>query len=370
MVEEELEDKYERFQRYFDLDFKAVEEAALGGSGISLSDYYTKAQSNAITNPLDARITALETGSGVNLSNYYTKGQTDTLLSGKSSTSHNHDSRYYTSTIIDSMLLSYASQNGLNALDVRVTALENGGGGGGDLSNYYTKTQVNTLLAGYTNTAGMQSLLDNKSDLTHNHDSRYYTKAESDTLLSGKAATSHNHDTAYYTKTQIDSTLGSYVTSSSLTSTLAGYSVTSHTHDDRYFTETEVNNLLASKVDSSVTDAIDTRIDTLESNRIVALTDSSTISVNAALGKHFRVTLGGNRTLANPTNLVDGDKLLFEVIQDGTGSRTLSLGNKYAFGADITSLTLSSTASKRDFIMGTYIQAADKVFITAIARGY
>jgi hypothetical protein len=37
----------------------------------------------------------------------------------------------------------------------------------------------------------------------------------------------------------------------------------------------------------------------------VALTDASTVATNAALGNEFRVTLGGNRTLGNPTNAAE-----------------------------------------------------------------
>ncbi|MFX8844617.1 hypothetical protein ABTM93_19255, partial [Acinetobacter baumannii] len=56
--------------------------------------------------------------------------------------------------------------------------------------------------------------------------------------------------------------------------------------------------------------------------KVVALTDAASIAVDCTLGNHFRVTLGGNRTLANPTGATDGQRLVFEVIQDGTGSRT------------------------------------------------
>ena len=41
----------------------------------------------------------------------------------------------------------------------------------------------------------------------------------------------------------------------------------------------------------------------------VTLTDAATIATDASLGNLFRVTLGGNRTLGNPTNPVDGQKV-------------------------------------------------------------
>jgi hypothetical protein len=116
-------------------------------------------------------------------------------------------------------------------------------------------------------------------------------------------------------------------------------------------------------------DGLDTRIDALEAGP-VNLTDGVTINTNAALGNHFRVTLGGNRTLANPTNATDGQRILFEVTQDGTGSRTLTLGNKFAFGADITEVTLSTTAGKKDFVGVQYNSSADKFYVIAVAKGY
>lgn len=127
---EELEDKYSKFQRNTGIDLQA--EIAAGGSEDGLDNYYTKTESNAITDDLDERITTLEDtpGSGVTdhgdltglsdddhlqyLNNtrgdirYYTKSQIDTSLSGKSDTSHNHDSRYYTETESDGLLDSKA----------------------------------------------------------------------------------------------------------------------------------------------------------------------------------------------------------------------------------------------------------------------
>ncbi len=102
----------------------------------------------------------------------------------------------------------------------------------------------------------------------------------------------------------------------------------------------------------------------------VALTDGATINTDASLGSHFRVTLGGNRTMANPTNLTDGQKLLYEVIQDATGSRTLTWGSKFTWGTTITVPTLTTTANKRDFVGVVYNSTADKLYGLAAALGY
>ena len=60
-----------------------------------------------------------------------------------------------------------------------------------------------------------------------------------------------------------------------------------------------------------------------------ALTDGATIAVNAALSNNFTVTIAGNRTLSNPTNLVAGQILNFQITQDATGNRTLAFGANY-----------------------------------------
>lgn len=102
----------------------------------------------------------------------------------------------------------------------------------------------------------------------------------------------------------------------------------------------------------------------------VALTDAATIAVDASLGNHFRVTLGGNRTLGAPSNPTDGQKILVEVKQDATGSRTLAYNAIYRFGSDVTSPTLTTTASKTDFLGFVYNSTAAKWDCIAVAKGY
>jgi hypothetical protein len=103
---------------------------------------------------------------------------------------------------------------------------------------------------------------------------------------------------------------------------------------------------------------------------VTVLTDAATVATDASLGNTFRVTLGGNRTLGNPTNAADGQVLSWEIIQDGTGSRTLALDTKFAFGTDITSITLTTTASKRDFLTAIYNSGTDKFYVRAFVKGY
>ena len=66
-------------------------------------------------------------------------------------------------------------------------------------------------------------------------------------------------------------------------------------------------------------------------NPITTLTDAASITSNFALGNNFLVTLGGNRTLAAPSNAVAGQSGSIYIIQDGTGSRTLAYNSAWQF---------------------------------------
>jgi hypothetical protein len=100
------------------------------------------------------------------------------------------------------------------------------------------------------------------------------------------------------------------------------------------------------------------------------LADASTIATDASLGNHFRVTLSGNRTLGNPTNPVDGQKIIWEFIQDVIGSRTITLGANFVLGTDIASTALTATANKRDFLGAVYNATTGKWYVIAFTKGY
>lgn len=99
------------------------------------------------------------------------------------------------------------------------------------------------------------------------------------------------------------------------------------------------------------------------------LTDAATVTWNMALKKRARVTLGGNRTLAAPTNMIEGDVQVLEIVQDGTGSRTLSFNACYAFG-DAGTPTLSTAAGKFDMVTVTCLNASTPKFACNFARGF
>ena len=88
-------------------------------------------------------------------------------------------------------------------------------------------------------------------------------------------------------------------------------------------------------------------------NAEVTLTDASTISWDVSTSPVAKVTLGANRTLGAGSNAVAGQFVSLLVIQDGTGSRTLSFNAAYEFASD-TAPTLTTTASKGDLFVFRY----------------
>ena len=83
------------------------------------------------------------------------------------------------------------------------------------------------------------------------------------------------------------------------------------------------------------------------------LTDGSTITWNAETQDVAKVTLGGNRTLGAASSATTGQFISLLVIQDGTGSRTLTWNAAYEFAAD-TAPTLTTTAAKGDLFVFRY----------------
>ena len=85
------------------------------------------------------------------------------------------------------------------------------------------------------------------------------------------------------------------------------------------------------------------------------LTDASTITWDVIASPVAKVTLGANRTIAAPSGSTPaaGQFIALTVIQDGTGSRTLTWNATYEFTED-TAPTLTTTANKGDLFIFKY----------------
>ena len=96
----------------------------------------------------------------------------------------------------------------------------------------------------------------------------------------------------------------------------------------------------------------------------LTLTDATTIAWDMTTGGNFVVTLGGNRTLAAPTGEESGQTGTLRVIQDATGSRTLTFNAAYAQYGGLAmrpDQTASATTLYRYDVRG-----ADDVILTRI----
>lgn len=92
---------------------------------------------------------------------------------------------------------------------------------------------------------------------------------------------------------------------------------------------------------------------------VSALTDGSTVTPDFAVANNFSLTIGGNRTLANPTNLTAGQSGVIVITQDATGGRTLAFGSYWKFSSG-TAPTLTTTASAVD-VLAYYVESSTRI---------
>ena len=84
--------------------------------------------------------------------------------------------------------------------------------------------------------------------------------------------------------------------------------------------------------------------------------------------QNFILTFTGNVTLANPTTEQVGQSGIIVCIQDGTGSRTLSLGTDYETAA-AAGITLSTAANAVD-IIPYFVQSAGNILLGAVQKAF
>ncbi len=88
-------------------------------------------------------------------------------------------------------------------------------------------------------------------------------------------------------------------------------------------------------------------------NAEATLTDGSTPSWNAITQPVAKITIAGNRTIGAASGGVAGAFISLLIIQDGTGSRTMTWNAAYEFASD-TAPTLTTTANKGDLFVFRY----------------
>lgn len=108
---------------------------------------------------------------------------------------------------------------------------------------------------------------------------------------------------------------------------------------------------------------------------LTTLTDAANISWTASSAQKAKVTLGGNRTMNAVTGAVEGSTYLLWVLQDATGSRTITWtttgAGSFDFGAD-GAPTLTTTASRADLLAFEAISIGGtlKLRFTGLRKGF
>jgi hypothetical protein len=92
--------------------------------------------------------------------------------------------------------------------------------------------------------------------------------------------------------------------------------------------------------------------------------NTGSVTLDFSANQNFVLTFTGNVTLANPSTESVGQAGIIVCIQDGTGSRTLSLGSQYKTVGDA-GITLSTAANAVD-IVPYFVSAADSILIGAV----
>jgi len=105
----------------------------------------------------------------------------------------------------------------------------------------------------------------------------------------------------------------------------------------------------------------------------LATTDTDTsntgsVTLDFAANQNFILTLTGNLTLANPTTEQVGQAGVITFIQDGTGSRTLTLGAQYKTKGG-SGITLSTAANTVD-VVPYFVQSSGNILLGAVQKAF
>ena len=111
----------------------------------------------------------------------------------------------------------------------------------------------------------------------------------------------------------------------------------------------------------------------MSTGSILPKTDTDTsntgsVTLDFKTNQNFVLTFTGNVTLANPTTETAGQSGVIVCIQDGTGSRTLSLGTDYETAAG-GGITLSTAANSVD-VIPYFVKASGSIQLGAVQKAF
>ena len=116
-----------------------------------------------------------------------------------------------------------------------------------------------------------------------------------------------------------------------------------------------------------------TSVGTTVTGTLIATTDTDTsntgdVTLDFGANQNFVLTFTGNVTLVNPSTEQVGQSGVIVCIQDGTGSRTLSLGTDYETAGG-SGITLSTAASAVD-IIPYFVKASASIQLGAVQKAF
>lgn len=96
---------------------------------------------------------------------------------------------------------------------------------------------------------------------------------------------------------------------------------------------------------------------------------ATSTTINWANKDVTTLTLTGNTAITN-SGAVNGQKMILQLVQGGSGSYTVTFTSETQFGTSFTSITLSTTVGKMDMIGLVYSTVNNKYNIVSFAAGY
>ena len=116
-------------------------------------------------------------------------------------------------------------------------------------------------------------------------------------------------------------------------------------------------------------DAAMVKVSSAVKSFITTLTDAASITSDANDGNIFLVTLGGNRTLAAPSNMGAGQTGHYYLIQDATGGRTVGFNSVFKFaGGTVPTATSASGSTDILFYTARSATTIDAVMLNNMTR--
>jgi hypothetical protein len=184
-------------------------------------------------------------------------------------------------------------------------------------------------------TSGLQTALDGKeASITAGTTGQYWRGDKSWQTLDKTAVGLGN----------VDNTSDS--TKNSETATLTNKTISGSSNTLSNIAQSSVTNL-TTDLEAKAATASNNTFTKAQRGSITTLTDAATIALDFNDNNFFTVTLGGNRTLGNPSNEVAGQSGSIFIVQDATGSRTLAYSSDWDFPGG-TAPTLTTTANAVD----------------------